>query len=64
MVNFTTTLDFIWNDHRLKVTHLVPDIDGFDCDEEVPTACGAVTMYADFGRPEYQLCDDCRKGGA
>lgn len=59
MTNFATTLDFIWNDRAHKVTHLVPSIDGFDADEEVPTVCGAVTMYADFGTPEFPLCSDC-----
>lgn len=54
--------DYIWNDRGSKVTHLVPTIDGFDVDEEVPTVCGAVTMYADFGTPEYPLCEDCTKG--
>lgn len=62
MTDFTTTLDFIWNETSKQITHLVPDINGFDADEEVPTVCGAVTMYADFGAPAYDLCPDCLKG--
>lgn len=59
MPDFTKVLDFIWNDRDSMRTHLIPSIDGFDVDEEVPTVCGAVTMYADFGTPEYDLCPEC-----
>lgn len=61
MTDFTTTLNFIWNDNHKRVTHIVPSIAGFDADEEVPTVCGAVTMYADFGTPEYPICEECQK---
>lgn len=49
------------NKWHKQVTHLVPDISGFDAGEDVTTVCGIVVSGAS-NVPNFDLCDDCVRG--
>lgn len=62
MTDFTTTLDFIWNEHSTKLTHHIVPWADVPNEEELVTVCGDIARGVEFGTPEYDLCPDCLEG--
>ena len=50
--------EYVGNDHRNKISHLVPSITDLEWGDEAAAICGQTVSGADLF-PDYDWCPDC-----
>ena len=50
--------EYVGNDHRSKISHLVPSITDLEWGDEAAAICGQLVSGADLF-PDYDWCADC-----
>jgi hypothetical protein len=50
--------EYVGNDHRQKVSHLVPSVDELSFGDQAATYCGQLVSGADLF-PDYEWCAEC-----